>query len=140
MALNLTKKQLDELSHHHWRVSTNDAITQQAITDELARQGESSCSQTNIFHAGIEVPVFIINDFRKIILYLAINRHKVPYSFTAYHRKNRSDGWHVWREKKETVAQKLIKELPISVQQLKAIALKKKKRDAIMKKSALMAM
>lgn len=140
MALNLTKKQVDELSHHHWRVFTNDSITQQAITDELAKRGESSCSQTNIFHAGVEVPVFIIADFRGIILYLAINRHKIPYSFTAYHRKTRSEGWRVWRENKETAVQKLMKELPVSVQKLKAEALKKRKRDNIMKKSALMAM
>lgn len=139
MPLNLTKKQIDELSHDYWRVSTKDTITQQAITDELARQGEASGSQTNIFHDGIEVPVFIV-DFKKIVLYLFINKDKVPYSFIAYHRKNRSGGWHVWRGGKETAIQKLMKELPVSAQKLKADALKKKKRDHIMKKSALAAM
>lgn len=134
----LTKMQKEELSRHFWRVFTNDAITQQAITDELARQGEDSGSQANIFHAGAEVPVYIV-DF-KMVEFLSNNKHKTPYSFTAYHRKNRSGGWHVWREGKKTAIQKLIKELPVTGEKLKSDALKKKKRDNLMKKSALMAM
>ena len=135
----LTKMQKEELSRHFWRVSTDDTLTQQAITDELARQGESSGSQTNIFHGGVDVPVFIVKF--KMVEFLSKNKDKVPYSFTAYHRKNRSGGWHIWKEGRETVVQKLMKEIPVSAQELKAAALKKKKRDRlIIKKSALAAM
>lgn len=132
----LTKMQKDELAHHFWRVSTSDAITQQAITDELARRGDVSDSQSHITHGDKLIPTFIV-DFR-MVEFLARNKHTVPYSFTAYHRKNRSGGWHVWREGKETAVQKLIKEFPVTAEKLRADALKKKKHANLMKKSALM--
>ena len=132
----LTKMQKDELAHHFWRVSTSDAITQQAITDELARRGDVSDSQSHITHGDKLIPTFIV-DFR-MVEFLARNRHAVPYSFTAYHRKNRSGGWHVWREGKETPIQKLVKAFPVTAETVRGDALKKKKRENILKRSAFM--
>lgn len=140
MTLNLTKIQKDELAHEHWVILTNDSITQQVITDALAARGESTGSTAKIFYGGKIRDVYWV-DFEKDVLYLVLNRHKVPYSFVALHRKNRSQSWHKWNEGKKTPVQKLKVELSLSAQELKAAALKKKKRDRlIIKKSALAAM
>ncbi|MBP6948540.1 MAG: hypothetical protein KBC41_04110 [Candidatus Pacebacteria bacterium] len=128
----LTKLEKQELERHFWRVSTQDTITQNAIAEELARQGEGYGSETNIFYAGKEIPVFIVNF--DIIFYLTKNKDKVPYSFTAYHRKDRSGGWHAWRQGKKTPIQKLLHEFPITSEKIKGEALKKKKRDNLLKK------
>ena len=136
MPLNLTKSQKEELSHHDWRVFTSDSITQRAIADHLAESGSGSDSKTDIFYSGEQLPVFKV-PFR-VVVFLEENKVNVPYSFTSYHRKNRSEGWKVWRGGKKTPVEKLVKEFPLTGKELKSMALRKKQRGNIIRKSALM--
>jgi hypothetical protein len=134
--MTLTKLQKTELSHHHWRIFTNDSVTQGAIAEYLAQKGCDSDSKTEIFYAGKNIPVFMVTF--ETVEFLAKNKAKVPYSFTAYHRKSREGGWHVWREGMETPTQKLAKEFPITAPGLQHLTHAKKKRGKSMKRSVLM--
>jgi hypothetical protein len=48
------------------------------------------------------------------------------------------EGWKVWRGGKKTPVEKLVKEFPFTGKELKSMALRKKQRGNIIRKSALM--
>jgi hypothetical protein len=108
MSLNPIKKL--ELSKHLWFVHPEDTIASEAIAKYLANTGDAPMSQEKIFYYGEQVSGFRLPF--EAVLWLVENRHKAPYKFTSYHRKdtpkNSSSGvWVVWKEGKQTPPQTL---------------------------------
>ena len=107
MSLDPIKKL--ELSKHLWFVYPEDTITRYAIAEYLASNCDAPPSQEKIFYYGEQVSGFFVPF--EAVLWLVENRHKAPYKFTSYHKRDDRGtsslvGWVVWKEGKQTPPQK----------------------------------
>lgn len=107
MSLDPIKKL--ELSKHLWFACPEDTITRDAVAGCLASNCDAPPSQEKIFYYGEQVSGFFVPF--EAILWLVENRHKVPYKFTSYHKRDDRGtsslvGWVVWKEGKQTPPQK----------------------------------
>lgn len=106
--MNLSTIEKHRLSvNHEWRVYTDDSITSTAITSRLEEELLYS-GTSDIYYLGENIPTFSISFH--IVLFLVENKAKIPYKFTIYHRRIKSnDQWAKWREGNKTPIEKLTK-------------------------------
>lgn len=97
------------LESESWRVYTEDKITQDAIAEHLAEQGEGCGATESIFYDGKAITVFIVQF--AVVMFLKNNKSRGPYTFSAYHRPAKTFPWRLWKEGRKAPGEVLRRKL-----------------------------